>query len=393
VVENKDYGRRSLARATRDGAITPRDADLVREFCDELEATKGISHRRRDKLTSSLVTWRRFIGPFEEVDTAGLHQGLRAMKKGRTWKGTPFKANTAADLVAILKQFLTWMVERQHSRIPTREIERVEVPARDGMVWTAADMLTKEEIEAMIRACRRDVDRTMIYTLYEGALRIGELAQLRWGDLAFDEAGVKMNIEFKTKRPRYIRLVMATEHLARWRANYPGDPSGEALVFINRLGGPITHAQAAKQIRRLAERAGIRKRITPHLFRHSRITHLIGDGAQESIIKLMAWGDVGSRMLPRYLHLSGVNIDEEMARLYGLQPRGRPKKGAEFKPRQCPACGAVSSPTTRYCATCGASLDEETTVRRRNISTELRKMIAEDPEAFMQALKEVSREE
>jgi hypothetical protein len=79
----RDYGSRSLDRATRNGAITPRDRDLIREFCDELEATKGISQRRRDKLTSSLVTWRRFIGPFDEVGTAGLHKGIRAMKAGR----------------------------------------------------------------------------------------------------------------------------------------------------------------------------------------------------------------------------------------------------------------------------------------------------------------------
>jgi site-specific recombinase XerD len=389
----RDYGSRSLDRATRNGAITPRDRDLIREFCDELEATKGISQRRRDKLTSSLVTWRRFIGPFDEVGTPGLHKGIRAMKAGRTWKGTPFKANTAADLVAILKQFYTWMIDRGHSRIPLREIEKVEIPARDGMVWATGDMISKEEIEALVRACRRDVDRAVLYVLYEGALRIGELCKLTWGDLTFDDEGVKLNIEFKTRKPRYIRLVMATEHLARWRASYPGTPEGSALVFVNRLGGPITHAQAAKQIRRLAERAGIKKRITPHLFRHSRITHMIGDGAQESIIKLIAWGDVGSRMLPRYLHLSGVSIDKEMARLYGLRPRGRPRKDEEFKPRQCSSCGAVSSPTTRYCGVCGASLTEEATVRRRSISTELRKMIAEDPDAFMQALKEVSREE
>ena len=367
MAAREEYGERSISKAVKRGDLNSRDADLIREFCDELEATKGISLGRRNKLTFNLVSWRRFIGPFEEVTRTDLHSGIRALKKETSWKGRAYKPNTIADMVAVLKQFFNWMDIRGYSKIPAAEIKRIETPSRDGSVWTVADMLTKDEIGAIMQACQRDVDRAALYTLYEGGLRIGELIRLRWRDLSFDDDGVKLSIEFKTKKPRYIRLVMATEHLAQWRANYPGNASGNALVFINRLGGPLDHGQFTKQIRRISARAGVKKRITPHLFRHSRITHLINEGAQESIIKMIAWGDVGSRMLRTYLHLGGADIDREMARLYGLRPKGRPKKDEAFKPRQCAHCGEVSSPTSQYCAKCGQPLTEEASERKVSI--------------------------
>jgi len=43
------------------------------------------------------------------------------------------------------------------------------------------------------------------------------------------------------------------------------------------------------QLKRLAKRAGIERHITPHIFRHSRITHLIKENVSESVIKLMMW--------------------------------------------------------------------------------------------------------
>ncbi|WP_292426986.1 site-specific integrase [Methanoregula sp.] len=364
-----DYSERSLDHALQEGTVTPGDADLIRRFCDDLQAKRDIGTGRRNKITSSLVTWRRFIEPFDTVNIPGIHGGIRALKTAKTWKGKPYAPNTVADMVGVLRFFFTWMIKEKLSKISLDELNEIKDPKRPGSIRRSSDLLTTEEFGALIRACRRDVDRAMVYTAYEGALRPGEVCQLRWQDLVFDDDGVKMNVEFKTRKPRYIRLVMAKEHLARWRSNYPGDPTGDALVFITRFGKPFTHSIFTKNLRNIAARAGIQKKITPHLLRHCRVTDLISSGAQESIVSLMCWGSVNSQMMKNYLHLSGIQVDDEIARLYGIKSVGRPKKGEEFKPRQCPSCGAVSSPTTRFCGTCGRSLsgeaeNEEAEVRR-----------------------------
>ncbi|MDP3397179.1 MAG: tyrosine-type recombinase/integrase [Methanoregula sp.] len=49
-------------------------------------------------------------------------------------------------------------------------------------------------------------------------------------------------------------------------------------------------------MQRIVQWAGITKHVTPHLFRHSRITHIRNDGVQESVIKMMMWGTVNTTM-------------------------------------------------------------------------------------------------
>ncbi|HQK56533.1 MAG TPA: integrase, partial [Methanolinea sp.] len=60
---------------------------------------------------------------------------------------------------------------------------------------------------------------------------------------------------------------MAKEYLAEWKADYPGEVALDSPVFLNERRGPLTRAGVAMQIKRIAKRAQITKKITPHLFR------------------------------------------------------------------------------------------------------------------------------
>lgn len=146
----------------------------------------------------------------------------------------------------------------------------------------------------MMNACRTSRERAFLSTLYEGGFRIGEIGQMVWNDLKFDGIGVVININFKTGKDRYIKLVMAREHLIKWKSDYPGDPSGDNLVFLSELLIPPTHAALNKTFMVTAKPAGIEKHFTPHVLRHSWITHLIQQGVNESVIKLMMWGLIDS---------------------------------------------------------------------------------------------------
>lgn len=354
-----EYADNSIQRSIRQKRFTVKDGELVRAFTSELQATDGISVSRANKITYTLVAWRRFLTkPFNTCIIADVHTAIPTLKAGKTNLGKPYKPNTISDFLKILKQFFTWMIKNKHSKIPIDKIQDLRAPGRDPMTTTANDLLTPDEVQQMINSCKRDVDRAMLWTLYEGAFRIGEIGLMKWGDLTFDSHGVIVNVSFKTDKPRYVRIIMATEHIARWRASYPGKAEGDALVFVNRNGEPFSHAQVRKQIRVIANRAGINKRVNPHVFRHSRITHLIRQGAAESVVKAVCWGSQDSRMLKTYLHLTGSDIDKEMLKLYGIET---PQKKAErgLKPVQCPHCKIVNPPNNAFCSSCGRSLTEE----------------------------------
>lgn len=262
------------------------------------------------------------------------------------------------------------------------------------MTTTASDLLTPDEIIQIVKACKRDADHALILTLYEGAFRIGEIGRLKWGDLKFDEYGVIANVSFKTDKPRYIRLVMALDYLSRWRSIYPGTPEGNSLVFVNRNGDPLTHAQVSRQLDRIALRAGITKRVNPHVFRHSRITHLVCEGISESVIKAVAWGSQDSRMLKTYLHLTGQDVDNEMLRLYGIDTPEK-KKERGLKPHQCGNCSTINAPPSNYCSACGHPLTAEAQKEVSASAGNIRQLLVENPKAqavFMEILSQLKKQ-
>ena len=353
-----DLAENAIKTALQKFTITTIDAAQIREFIAELRSCKNISAGRANKLTFTLITWRRFIGPFADNPIGDLYAAIPELRNAKSRRETPFKQNTISDFIAILKQFYLWMIDNKYSPLTESKIHKLRTPPKDTMTKVAADLLTPDEITAMMKACTRTIDRAIVMTLYEGGFRIGEIGTMTWGDLTFDKYGVIANVNFKTNMPRYVRLIMSREYLAQWRACYKPDPSGGALVFINERGKPLIHATINKRLKCIAKTAGIRKHITPHVFRHSRITHLIKEGVPESVIKLMMWGNISTDMFRTYAHLTGQDIDSAMLKSYGISATDNNSNASRLEPCQCPHCRKINPPVSNYCVSCGQSLTD-----------------------------------
>jgi site-specific recombinase XerD len=352
-----EYGYHSIEVALASGSITLQDRDLITEFIEERKAVAHISPGRANKIIFNLVTWRRFIGPYTDLVMAEVYRGISALSNGKSKNNKPFKQNTVSDFITILKQFLLWMIENEYSNLPEKKIRGIKSIQRDKMTKTAADLLTPDEVGAIINGCHRVSDRALIALLYEGGFRIGEMAQLTWGAISFDSYGAVININFKTGVPRYIRIIMMVQHLQQWRAAYPGDPTGSDLVFVNQNERGLNHQTVIKRLGVICRRVGITKHVTPHLFRHSRITHLIQEGVSESVIKMVMWGSLHTDQFRTYVHLTGKDIDNEMMRTYGISKQGTNEwKRPRLEPQNCPHCHTTNPPTSIYCCICGENL-------------------------------------
>ncbi len=363
-----EYSNNSLDTALTRGTITKADADTIREFLNERRSSANLSPGRVNKLTYTLVSWRRFINQFRELGIVDIYAGIEALKNGVSARNKPFKQNTIADHVIILKQFILWMIEEGYSNIPEKKITRIKNPPKDMVTKKATDLLTTDEITLIMKACDRSGDRAMVLLLYEGGFRIGEIATLTWGDISFVGGGASVGVLFKTKYYRHVRVMMAAEYLKVWKADYPGDMSSDALVFVNGLREPFTHASISKRIQRIVVRAGITRHVTAHIFRHSRITHLIKDGMQESAIKMMMWGQPDTSMWRTYVHMTGQDIDTEVARVYGIVKTDEKEKENGIRPRQCQHCSTINPPIASTCYTCGEPLDAEGVMKLEEIA-------------------------
>jgi integrase len=372
----RDYLETSFQRAREDGQITEGDEGVIRRYISEREATRGISEGRALKIGYALIQWRRFI-PAEYIALiyGDVIKGLELLKKGKSIRGRAFKQNTLHDHIRILKTFLPWLVEEYRLSIPEKKIREIKVPAVDRETTHPEEILSEEEVLALLKVCLSDRDRALIGTLYESGCRVGELARLTWQDVAFDEHGVRLYItDRKTRKRRYSRLTMSAPYLKTLKDAYPknrvGEVPGSAPVFIS-SGEPIEYHQVTALLRRLVKRAGIEKRIHLHLFRKSRITEMVREGYQESVIKESCWGNVGTSMFKTYVRLSEKAIDEEFLRRQGRLPEEEERQ-VVLTTRTCGNCHQENPPTALWCNRCRSPLTKEAAAEEQATLDEVR---------------------
>lgn len=380
-------GKKAIETALSDEQITKTEAAHLREFVSEVSATRHISPGRRYKLIYFTIVCRRFMDrPWHELTIGELFEAVQALTSARDEEGRlQYKRNTQLDLVSHIKRYSLWLIENGYSNLPAEKVRKIRPPSADRMTTTAGDLLSEDDIRALIEAAKTTKDRAFIAVLYESGCRIGELAQLTWKDVRFEEWCAWINTDEKTGKPRLIPIIMGKEYLASWKADYPLKVQDDALVFVsNNTYKPIKYASVVKQLRLIAKRAGVTTHIRGHIFRHSRITHLLQQGMSESIVKRVAWGG-DSRMIERYAHLTADDVGAAAAQLAGVQPPEKRKRSKALEPIQCPRCAAINGPTDNFCRKCGLAITEQAATEVESISAEMRKLMANDPGLVLQA--------
>jgi site-specific recombinase XerD len=373
----------SLKKARGNDLIKPAEEKIIREYLDEKAARDHITLSRKNKITTSLVNFRRFLKTeYQTATAADIFAGINDLQTGKNLRNKSFKQNTLWSYIRILKPFLLWLIESGYSDIKPQKIQQIKAPAVDTDTSTPEDILTPEEIKALIQACKHSRDRALIAVLYESGARIGEIARLTWKDCIFDKYGAKLYInDTKTKKQRYSRLTASAEYLARWRNDCP-DPATTALVFTNlHDGSPIEYITVKRLLERVLKASGITKNVTKlHLFRKSRITHMIAQNYQESVVKQAMWGNLSTKMFQTYVRLGEKDIDGEFLEKAGIQQKPTELTDT-LKPRPCPNCHEINAPTSSYCSKCGNPI---TDCARHDVeySTDtLRDLLAENPAA------------
>ena len=84
----------AISRYQNDGRITLDDAGLITEFLAERRAAGGISQKRVDKLTFTILAWRRFLPPFSSLTIGTVYAGIEAIKHASSHRGSAYKQNT-----------------------------------------------------------------------------------------------------------------------------------------------------------------------------------------------------------------------------------------------------------------------------------------------------------
>lgn len=154
--------------------------------------------------------------------------------------------------------------------------------------------LNETEVENLINAVEWDPnidsekkqktmlrDKVILALLYSSGLRISELVNLIKKDIDFEERTIR--IRGKGDKDRIVLFDEDTKKLILQYMNV--ENSSSDYLFLNRSGNTISPRYIQRMIKKYAEKAGITKRVTPHILRHSFATHLLKNGVDIRVIQ------------------------------------------------------------------------------------------------------------
>jgi integrase/recombinase XerD len=133
-------------------------------------------------------------------------------------------------------------------------------------------------------------NKAIIETLYSCGLRVTELIELRMTNLYFSEEFIKVMGKGSKERlvPISSRAIKEIQYyLEHYRNHLVAKKGSENIVFLNRRGIKLSRVMIFTLIKQLTEKSGIRKKISPHTFRHSFATHLVDGGADLRAVQEM----------------------------------------------------------------------------------------------------------
>jgi integrase/recombinase XerD len=283
------------------------------------------------------------------------------------WMEKGLSDNTLSSYRRDLRQFNDWLVKNKHSSVTRADrsslqrylgarLEQGQSPRstarfmscvrgfyhyllREGRITVDPTLdvdspklgrplpksLSEKEVDLLLNMPSLDDalefrDRTMLEMLYACGLRVTELTSLQLVQVSLNQGVVRVFGKGSKER-----LVPMGEEALMWLQRYLAGPRAELLkgipcdvVFPSRRGREMTRQTFWYRIKIYAQRAGIKKNLSPHTLRHAFATHLLNHGADLRVVQmLLGHSDLSTTQI--YTHVAQQRMQELHAQHH---PRG-----------------------------------------------------------------------
>ena len=199
-------------------------------------------------------------------------------------------SRSQARIISGIKAFYKYLIMEDYLKInPTDLIESPKIGLK------LPDTLSLIEIDKIISAVdlsnkQGERNRAILETLYSCGLRVSELVNLQLSNIHFKEGYLKVTGKGNKERLAPIggrAINYLTIYINHVRNHQSIKKGNEDFVFLNNRGSKLTRVMIFLIIQKLTKRIGLKKKISPHTFRHSFATHLIEGGADLRAVQEM----------------------------------------------------------------------------------------------------------
>jgi integrase/recombinase XerD len=256
---------------------------------------------------------RRFLGFIQQKSLANLQEVTPEIivEYLVLIKSEGLSANSMNRALAALRGFYKYLLmEKKIEQTPLANIELAKVWMR------LPDTISKEEMIVILAqpgdqtpAALRDT--AMLELLYATGIRVSEMVNLTMNSINW-QVGF-LTVMGKGSKERIVPIGKTAYDCVRLYVNRARpqlmQKKSTDVLFLNRFGGKFTRQGFWKMVIRYAQKAGLRKKVHPHTFRHSFASHLLEGGADLRTVQVMlGHADISTTQI--YTHITRDRLKE-----------------------------------------------------------------------------------
>ncbi len=282
--------------------------ELKQEFLEYIEITKGRSVKtveNYDRYLSRFITFAK-AKSVDDVSEEKIREFRLWLNRQSGTGGDSMKRRTQNYYLIALRAFLKFLARRGIKAMPPERIELAKVPER------SLDLITSAELDRLMRAPKgNDLkalrDRAIMELLFSTGLRVSELCAL---DTDLDLSRDELSVRGKGEKVRVVFLSPPAKSAVRTYLKERKDME-EALFVDGRAKKlhRIIPRDVQRMIKARAVQAGITKKVTPHVIRHSFATDLLENGADlRSVQALLGHANIATTQV--YTHVTDKHLHD-----------------------------------------------------------------------------------
>lgn len=306
---------------TDDDGVGPFTSAL-RQYLAHLSIERGLSEHTLGAYRRDLSRYARFLltvprSDLETVTEADVGAFVEAIRSGADG-GTALSPSSAARAVVAVRGWHKF--EALEGRTTHNPAADIKPPGTTKRLPKAIPVEVVEQVLDGASAAPGVLglrDRALLEVLYGTGARISEAVGLSVDDVVLDRSAASVRLFGKGRRERVVPMgrfaVQALEaYQVRGRPVLATKGKGNAALFLNQRGNPLSRQSAWAVLQQAAERGGVDAHISPHTLRHSYATHLLAGGADVRVVQeLLGHASVTTTQI--YTHLTRDTLREVYA--------------------------------------------------------------------------------
>jgi integrase/recombinase XerD len=293
--------------------------EALQQYLTHLAVERGLSGNSLGSYASDLKRYLAFLET-KHIDDLRAVERKMVSEFLSTLMGYGLSPVSLSRNISALRGFHRFLASEGISR--TDPTENIETPRLDKKLPEVLDLSEVEKLLAQPdpASLLGQRDKAMLELLYACGLRVTELLTLKTSDLFFDQDFIRCFGKGSKER-----IVPVGRSARNWTDKYRQGSRPALLkkfstevLFLNNRGRPMSRMGFWKLLKAYAQKAGIKKRVHPHILRHSFATHLLEGGADlRSVQEMLGHADISTTQI--YTHVDREYLKEVHRQFH---PRG-----------------------------------------------------------------------